>query len=698
MRNYFNILFLLLFTNVAYTQVCDSSGRITEFVGHRISGGVDFTIIGNSQNPFENNDISDATCSSFSPVLTTTSQLVLPNNNPILKAVLVWSGTGRLDNSVTLNGETITAERCFSQIRESVDYFSASTDVTELVQASGAGTYTFSGLDNSAIYEQFRCSNAQRRSTVYGGWALVVMYDTIDADDDYTIYFYDGLRLFRQETIEVIAQANVYEKYEGSHVGLISWEGDKDPRIIGDDITLNNQRISNGLDVANNIFNGTNTFADPPLTDFYNGDIDDFDASDVVQSQLNTEGAQFRFQLTTGNDLILLNNIVFRIPNEAPDAVIELLEDYNLGCTTNKTFTVNYEYTNLENASNVLVANTPISFYLNEVGGELLATTATTQRLAPGESATGSINLTLPADYIGEFEIIAYIDDPIDSGNEYGFVLELLEDNNTYTAQGFIDQPYYGLEIEEGICEGEVYVLDGRDITTPGTYPFNLRTQLGGCDSTGVVNLIVQPVFNDPPIFSEICEGDSFVLPDGEEVSPVPSHMPYTYVTNLLSRFNCDSIVTNVLTVNSIKYNTIQPQICLGENYVLPNGDTVSQEGKYVETLVGASADGCDSIVTVQLGVIDIEYPNAFAPNDNGKNEGFKALISDDCPLELENYKLQIFDKWGQLLFTTTDVREAWNGENAENNKLTNYYLWNASYQLPDGTSINRSGGVTLVR
>ena len=50
-------------------------------------------------------------------------------------------------------------------------------------------------------------------------------------------------------------------------------------------------------------------------------------------------------------------------------------------------------------------------------------------------------------------------------------------------------------------------------------------------------------------------------------------------------------------------------------------------------------------------------FPNAFAPN--GFNTTFAPIIR--CPVE--EYYLQIFNRWGDLVFESFDVKETWNGE-----------------------------------
>lgn len=686
----------------ASAQTCGTNGTIQEYTPNRVNGNVNFTIIGNTQNPFENNSIGQAgPCESFNPILTTSETLDIPAGDVIIGAYLYWSGTGNPDNSVSLNGQTISAERCWTQERENITYFSSYADVTSQVQTNGEGVYTFTGLDNSAIYSNFQCFGGSAPSTLYGGWSLIVLLENETTYNDFTIFYYDGFRLFRQESFSVNIQTNVYDQFENSLVGVVTWEGDKDPGIAGDNIQLNGELLpspNGGYTASNNIFNGTNSFVTPSNQALFNADQDSFDASAVVQDQLNTEGANFNFTLTSGQDLILLNTLLLRIPNQAPDAVITTDTNFDLACVEDRSFTINYTYSNLAEASRDLPTGIPINFYLNDLGGEIIGNSTTTQELAPGESANGSTTLTLPNDYLGTFEIIAYIDDPATQGDDYGLVLELDEQNNTFTSEGFFDQDYYDLELDWGICEGESIIINGNPETTSGTYPFDENTILGGCDSIGVVNLTVFPSFEDPPVQVDICEEEPFILPGGDTISPAPSPTRYVYVENLFTVNNCDSIVTTELLVKPTERRAVDAQICLGQEYELPAGEIVGETGVYIDTLLGLSANGCNIITTTNLEVLNIHYPSAFSPDVNGVNDGFKALQPGVCPIVVTNYNLRVFNNWGQKVFESNDINEAWNGQFEDQRSVSGFYIWHATYDTSFQNGIERSGGVTLIR
>ncbi len=76
--------------------------------------------------------------------------------------------------------------------------------------------------------------------------------------------------------------------------------------------------------------------------------------------------------------------------------------------------------------------------------------------------------------------------------------------------------------------------------------------------------------------------------------------------------------------------------------------------------LVGATA--CDERITI---------PNIFTPNGDGLNDVLRPLILKDKDTYrpvvqedgLKNYRMQVYNRWGELVFESTDVEKGWNGE-----------------------------------
>jgi len=55
-----------------------------------------------------------------------------------------------------------------------------------------------------------------------------------------------------------------------------------------------------------------------------------------------------------------------------------------------------------------------------------------------------------------------------------------------------------------------------------------------------------------------------------------------------------------------------------------------------------------------------VYIPNAFTPNSDGLNEVFKPEIS--CFETLKSYKMHVYDRWGNIIFQSSDYAAGWNG------------------------------------
>jgi len=90
--------------------------------------------------------------------------------------------------------------------------------------------------------------------------------------------------------------------------------------------------------------------------------------------------------------------------------------------------------------------------------------------------------------------------------------------------------------------------------------------------------------------------------------------------------------------------------------------------------------------------------PNAFSPNGDGRNDVFRPYFSERWTV-LE-YELLIRDRWGNVVFQSKDVTEAWSGRGAQGDYPQGSYYYQISYALdnPDQTRATESGTVQLIR
>lgn len=107
------------------------------------------------------------------------------------------------------------------------------------------------------------------------------------------------------------------------------------------------------------------------------------------------------------------------------------------------------------------------------------------------------------------------------------------------------------------------------------------------------------------------------------------------------------------------------------------------------------SASGEAAILFVQCSDC-ISFPSAFTPNGDGINDRFKPLLN--CAVH--HYQLNIFNRWGQQVFTTNNLNESWDGTANGRSLEGNVYFYLLQVKYEDGERQNKimKGDVTLIR
>jgi gliding motility-associated-like protein len=123
---------------------------------------------------------------------------------------------------------------------------------------------------------------------------------------------------------------------------------------------------------------------------------------------------------------------------------------------------------------------------------------------------------------------------------------------------------------------------------------------------------------------------------------------------------------------------------------------TYEKAGNYAVMMVVENLWGCkDTIIKAIRVVEDVVYyvPNAFTPNGDGTNDLFgpKGYGKFD-------FTLSIHDRWGEKLFESRSLNDAWDGTfNGEPCK-SDVYVWKMTVILPGGKKEIKTGHVTLLR
>jgi len=263
------------------------------------------------------------------------------------------------------------------------------------------------------------------------------------------------------------------------------------------------------------------------------------------------------------------------------------------------------------------------------------------------------------------------------------------------------------------ICSG------GGIIYADGTTSSNLQadeshtsvfSDINGCDS-----LVVTSVTVTPPITHtenvQLCSGSDFTYPDGTVSNNIVSNVSQS--STVISFSGCDSIVTTNVSIVSTIQVSVEDTLCPGESYVFPDGSVISSASSDELNVSNfMSVNGCDSVVTTQVYVVDTDdcspdlpfviAPNVITPNNDGDNDFFFLKTEN-----IESIEIVIINRWGDVMYdavidgTTlaSGLEYGWDGstlKGVECSQGTYFYTYSAT--PINGDVISGHGFIELIR
>lgn len=136
-------------------------------------------------------------------------------------------------------------------------------------------------------------------------------------------------------------------------------------------------------------------------------------------------------------------------------------------------------------------------------------------------------------------------------------------------------------------------------------------------------------------------------------------------------------------------------------------------EPKGIQTgnkIVANNINGSDlfenwTLVNTPESLADLFIPDGFSPNGDGNNDIFKPVFNPDY--EIMDYKLFVYNRWGQIVFSTAEVSEGWDGtiKNSDSEPMVGVYTWliilkgrNKETKSGTGTTKRFNGRITLIK
>ena len=134
-----------------------------------------------------------------------------------------------------------------------------------------------------------------------------------------------------------------------------------------------------------------------------------------------------------------------------------------------------------------------------------------------------------------------------------------------------------------------------------------------------------------------------------------------------------------------------------------------TEPGVYDVTLTANNSFNCPTTYILEHAVEGtaggfMEFPTAFTPNTGGSNGGYydPAALDNDIfhphHMGIVEYELIVFNKWGELLFRSTDPYIGWDGYFQGRIVRQDVYAWKAMATFSNGYRTTQAGDVTLIK
>jgi len=133
--------------------------------------------------------------------------------------------------------------------------------------------------------------------------------------------------------------------------------------------------------------------------------------------------------------------------------------------------------------------------------------------------------------------------------------------------------------------------------------------------------------------------------------------------------------------------------------------------GEYPVYLIANNEFNCPDTFNLEKPIVaegggQIVFPNAFTPSPNGSNGGYFDMADNNYdndiffPLSygVDEYQLLIFNRWGELIYESTEVNRGWDGYYQGELCKQDVYVWKVKAKFTDGREVQRAGDVTLIR
>lgn len=278
--------------------------------------------------------------------------------------------------------------------------------------------------------------------------------------------------------------------------------------------------------------------------------------------------------------------------------------------------------------------------------------------------------------------------------------------------------PSYYDTLSAAVCQGGVYWENGFEVDEtmteePGAYTYEQHLSTDHCDSVIVLQLVVNELY-EKLIEDVVCEGDGynangFSIPAAETVDADTLQRMLV----LTSGQGCDSVVMLHLVVvdTAVQIISLTPDFCEGlsaelsvvtemSDYQWNTGESMPQITVTMPGIYSVTATEGDCESTARYAIEPCEFklilPNAITPS---KSDGLNDYFSIPEPMQhsFQNFEISIFNRWGSMVYYSTDKNFRWNGEVEGKIYYNNVYTYIIRCTNAQGKAYVFQGSVTVL-
>ncbi|HZY37416.1 MAG TPA: FG-GAP-like repeat-containing protein [Mucilaginibacter sp.] len=236
-----------------------------------------------------------------------------------------------------------------------------------------------------------------------------------------------------------------------------------------------------------------------------------------------------------------------------------------------------------------------------------------------------------------------------------------------------------GVTVASGTASGAIPLVIG-----PNTIKVVVTAQDGTTTNTYTITVIRAASSDASLIDLTVSEGT---------LTPVFNSGTTAYtdsVSNLITSITVTPTTSNnyaTVTINGVVVASGTPSnaipLAVGENTITVI--VTAQDGLTTDTYT----------IHVYRGeaTTSIYVPNAFTPNGDGKND--QVHVHSES---IQTMSFYIYDQWGELIFTTTNIQNGWDGTYKGTKEPVGVYVYYLQATMIDGQKITKKGTITLIR